>query len=115
MDADKHKETRMEKRRVNALSRTTILIGGAAVIVMGLAGCMSADEQRRANLYEDGGTCADYGAGYGSRVHTSCMLQQQNRRDNEQWLNLERARVSSETARNNVEMLRIMRERRKQQ
>ena len=41
------------------------------------------------------------------------MLQQQQRRDHEQLMNLEKARISSETARNNMEMLEAMRERRR--
>lgn len=77
-----------------------------------LSGCLSAEEQRRADLYQDGNTCTDFGARYGSRSHTECMLRQQQRRDNAQLMNMERARISSETARNNLEMLRLMRERR---
>jgi hypothetical protein len=87
-------------------------IGAAIIVATMLSGCMSAEEQRRANLYQDGNTCGDFGARYGSRSHTECMLRQQERRDNEQLMNMERARISSETARNNLEMLRLMRERR---
>jgi hypothetical protein len=92
--------------------RTLPLLGSLACLVV-LTGCMSSEEQRRANLYEDTGTCSDFGARYGSRSHTQCMLQQQQRRDQEQLLNLEKARISSETARNNLEMLEAMRERRR--
>lgn len=72
---------------------------------------MSAEEQRQTNLYQDSGTCSDFGSHYGSRGPTECMLKQQQRRDREQLLNMERARMSSETARNNLEMLRTIRER----
>jgi hypothetical protein len=87
-------------------------IGATILAAVMLTGCMTAEEQRRANLYEDGGTCAEFGARYGSSSHTECMLRQQERRDKEQLLNMERARISSETARNNLETLRLMRERR---
>jgi hypothetical protein len=92
---------------------STMLSASSAVLVaVTLSGCVSAEEQRRANLYEDGSTCADFGARYGSRSHTDCMLRQQDRRDNEQLMNMERARISSETARNNLEMLREIRRKR---
>ncbi|MEB2847210.1 hypothetical protein GAO09_23780 [Rhizobiales bacterium RZME27] len=91
---------------------TVFVITGMGFAAMMLSGCVSAEEQRHANLYEDAGTCTDFGARYGSRSHTDCMMRQQERRDNEQLLNMERARISSETARNNLEMLRLMRERR---
>ena len=97
---------------MNAVTRTTLLICSIFVLAVALTGCMSAEEQRQTNLYEDGGTCSDFGARYGSQAHTQCMLKQQQRRDHEQLLNMERARISSETARNNLEMLETIRERR---
>jgi hypothetical protein len=103
-----------EKDRMGKFARTSFLIGSAMLFVAALTGCMSAEEQRRADVYTDGGTCSDFGAGYGSRSHTRCMLQQQRRRDHEQVLNMERARISAETARNNLEMLEIIRKRRRQ-
>lgn len=108
----KTKGFQMAKHTTLSGVRTLFAITGMGFAAMMLNGCVSAEEQRRANLYEDGGTCADFGARYGSRSHTECMMRQQERRDHEQLLNMERARISSETARNNVEMLRLMRERR---
>ncbi|MGH6862207.1 MAG: hypothetical protein ACRECY_18305 [Phyllobacterium sp.] len=102
----------MEKFAMNALARMTLLACSSVVLAVALTGCMSAEEQRQANLHEDGGTCSDFGARYGSQAHTQCMLRQQQRRDDEQVLNMERARISSETARNNLEMLKTLRERR---
>jgi len=102
----------MNNFRIHAVAKTMFSIGGAVLVAVTLSGCMSAEEERRAQLYQDGGTCADFGARYGSRSHTDCMLRQQDRRDHEQLMNMERARISSETARNNIEMLRIIRERR---
>lgn len=102
----------MNKFGMNVGTLNALLIGSVVVLATALTGCMSAEERRYANLREDGGTCADFGAGYGSRAHTQCMLRQQQRRDHEQLLNMERARISSETARNNLEMLKLMRERR---
>ena len=103
----------MNKFGINQIARTALLISSAVVLAVSLAGCMSAEEQRQSNLYEDGGTCSDFGARYGSRGYTQCMLKQQQRRDHEQLLNMERARISSETARNNLELLKTMRERRR--
>lgn len=94
--------------------RRTLMKAGILCLSVGLSGCMSAEEQRRADLYRDSDTCTDYGAGYGSRGHTGCMLRQQERRDNEQLINMEKARISAETARNNLETLRLIRERRQQ-
>lgn len=75
---------------------------------------MSAEERRYVNMRKDGATCGNVGAGYGSRAHTQCMLTQQQRRDQKQLLDMERARISSETARNNLEVLKLMEERRRQ-
>ncbi|WP_061933259.1 hypothetical protein [Aureimonas sp. AU22] len=93
--------------------RTALSLAGLLGAALTLAGCMSSEEMRRANLAEDTGTCSDFGARYGSREHTRCMLQQQERRDGEQLIAMEKARISSETARNNLEMLELMRERRR--
>jgi hypothetical protein len=108
------KDERMQMKNTwkSSLPRCMFAIGTTVLAAMTLTGCVSADEQRRADLYEDGGTCADFGAGYGSRSHTDCMLRQQDRRDHEQLRNMERARISSETARNNLKMLREMRRKR---
>lgn len=112
-------ETWSQARMTNPSTKPTVrrilALGGVLLLTVASAGCMSAAEQRRANLDEDSGTCFDFGARYGSRSHTHCMLQQQERRDREQLLNLERARISSETARNNLEMLEVMRERRRRE
>ncbi|WAJ26127.1 hypothetical protein [Antarcticirhabdus aurantiaca] len=95
-------------------ARRLLPLGGVLLVALASAGCLSDGEQRRADLYQDAGTCADFGARPGSHAHTQCMLRQQERRDNEQILALERARISSETARNNLEMLETIRARRRE-
>jgi hypothetical protein len=104
---------RMKKIGITPGGLNAFLIGSVTVMALLLTGCMSTEERRYVNLRDDGRTCAEFGAGYGSRGHTQCMLSQQQRRDQEQLLNMERARISSETARNNMEMLRLIRERRR--
>jgi 1,4-dihydroxy-2-naphthoyl-CoA synthase len=104
---------RMNTFGINTGAFNAFLIGGVAVLAMMLAGCMSAEERRYVKLQQDGTTCANFGAGYGSRAHAECMLTQQQRRDRRQLLNMERARISSETARNNLEVLRLMEDRRR--
>lgn len=101
--------------RIRAATYTALTIGGTVGLALLLTGCMSAQEQQRANLNEDAGACADFGAYEGSRAYTQCMLDQQRRRDMEPLINAERARISAETARNNLEMVRRIRKDREQQ
>ncbi|MBW6425780.1 hypothetical protein KX729_30790 [Rhizobium sp. XQZ8] len=103
----------MNKSAKNPGVFNAFLIGSITVVALSLTGCMSAEERRYVNLQQDGRTCTDFGAGYGSRAHAQCMLSQQQRRDQKQLLNMEQARISSETARNNLEVLKLMEERRK--
>lgn len=110
---NKKVNARMDKFGINPGAFNAFLTGGVAVVAMLLTGCMSAEERRYVNLREDGATCANFGAGYGSHAHAQCMLTQQQRRDQRQLLNMERARISSETARNNLEVLKLMEERRR--
>ncbi|SAI74412.1 Uncharacterised protein [Bordetella ansorpii] len=94
------------------IARLCLSAAAASLATAMMAGCVSAGEQRRADLDQDRGTCADYGAQPGSAGYTRCMLQQQQRRDHEQLLNAERGRISAETARNNLETLRLIRKNR---
>ncbi|MBD9626347.1 hypothetical protein IB279_25700 [Ensifer sp. ENS06] len=89
---------------------TTLSIGSVVFLAFALTGCMSVEEQRRANLYEDEGTCSDFGTRYGSQAYTQCMLQQQQRRDQAQLLAAEQARITSETTLNSLETMRRLRE-----
>lgn len=89
--------------------RTTFSIGVLALTLV-LTGCMSAEEQRRVNLREDDGTCSDFGTQYGSQSYSQCMLQQQQRRDQEGLIAAESIRATSETSLNNLEMMRRLRE-----
>ncbi|HCD84636.1 MAG TPA: hypothetical protein DEQ45_12545 [Agrobacterium sp.] len=97
----------MANLEMKTLSRTAL---GLLALTLALTGCMSAEEQRRANLYQDGNTCANFGSHYGSQSYTQCMLQQQQRRDQEQLLAVETMRATSETSLNNLEVMRRLRE-----
>ncbi|MDV2983777.1 UNVERIFIED_CONTAM: hypothetical protein Q9R58_05595 [Methylobacteriaceae bacterium AG10] len=111
--ARSHGTIGMENHATRLSGRTVLSIGVATILALTLAGCMSAEERRQANLYADTGTCEAYGADYGSCEHAECMLQQQHRRDQRQLMNLEKARIASETARNNMEIIEAIRERRR--
>ncbi|MBL0935416.1 MAG: hypothetical protein IBJ07_11785 [Rhizobiaceae bacterium] len=74
------------------------------MLVVALSGCVSPEQQRQADLYADQGTCAQMGARYGSPAHTNCMLQQQQRRDEEHTRFMQEAYLASEMARNAQEM-----------
>ena len=75
-------------------------IVGAFAVISALSGCVSPQEAQ----YQDENTCARMGATYGSPSHTRCMLQQQQRRDDEMQRFTEQAYLNSEIARNAQEM-----------
>jgi hypothetical protein len=53
-----------------------------ALIALSLAGCMSAEEQRAANLAQDRQQCTDYGFTPGSNAFANCMMTSSMHRDN---------------------------------
>jgi hypothetical protein len=79
-------------------SATTIL--SISLLGLALTACVSSEEQQ----YRDSGTCGSFGAPYGSRAYTDCMLQQQARRDDAQTSSLEQMRLTQEVARNAQDM-----------
>lgn len=87
-----------------AMRRAGLTFGSAVAFALLLSGCVSPEQERQANLYTDQSTCASMGARYGSPAHTRCMLQQQQRRDEEHTRFLQEARLASEMARNAQEM-----------
>ncbi|KAA9384046.1 hypothetical protein [Neorhizobium galegae] len=100
----------MKTNRIARAAKSAISLS-AVLVALTMTGCSTAGEER----YEDSQRCSDHGAGYGSRHHGGCLYMQQHRRDREQLTNMERARINSEQARNNLEMLEIIRERRRHQ
>lgn len=80
--------------------RPAITILSIALLGLIVTGCVSAEEQQ----YRDAGTCESFGAPFGSRAYTNCMLEQQARRDNAQRDTLEQMRLTQEVARNAQEM-----------
>lgn len=76
--------------------RSVITIFSIALLGLAATGCVSAEERQ----YRDANTCQSFGAPYGSRTYTNCMLEQQARRDNAQRESLEQTRLTQEIARN---------------
>lgn len=85
--------------------RSVLSVGLIVLLAVGITGCATTEEQRRTDLQQDIGTCASFGAHYGSPQHTQCMLFQQQRRDAESLEALERARIASEISKNTQEMI----------
>ncbi|MCO5731250.1 hypothetical protein [Rhizobium sp. SSA_523] len=90
----------MQKRPHIHYRRMALMVASLTLLGATLAGCVS-DEERR---YQGASTCESFGAPYGSRAYTACMLQQQGRRDAAQMESLERTRMTQEIARNAQEM-----------
>lgn len=89
-----------------AACRPILTLAMVALLGAGLAACESPEQRRFANLSEDSGTCADFGARQGSRDYTDCMLAQQTRRDNEKLNALERQRIATQNSKDSLEMVR---------
>lgn len=95
--AHSRKEINRMLQRPSAESRQpAITIFSIALFGLAVTGCVSAEERQ----YRDTNTCQSFGAPYGSRAYTNCMLEQQARRDNAQRESLERTRLTQEIARN---------------
>lgn len=75
--------------------RPAVTILSIALVGLALSACVSTEERQ----YRDANTCQSFGAPYGSRAYTNCMLEQQARRDNAQRESLERTRLTQEIAR----------------
>lgn len=89
----------------NPMRRPALALGFVAVLGA-LGACVSPEQKRQANLYQDGATCAEFGARQGSPAYTECMLQQQTRRDNKQRNSLEQTALTTQIARDSQEMSR---------
>lgn len=94
----------MNERGRRAPLQTAPAPGVVVLLVAALGGCVSPAQQTALNAQEDRQTCAAMGAGYGSNAHTQCMLQQQQRRDNEHLIFMEQARIGQEMAQTAREM-----------
>jgi hypothetical protein len=84
-----------------------VLLGFAALLGTAMAGSASAQERGAHN--EDSRICASFGVGHESSENSDCMLTQQRRRDDAPLRAAEQQRLSVETARSKVEMVRGMR------
>lgn len=89
----------MAYHTLTPVPRSVTSLGLAALLGLGLAGCMAGAEQRQVNLQNDANTCANFGARYGSPAYSDCMLAQQRRRDLKQIEELEKTRLTSAIAR----------------
>lgn len=61
--------------------RQTLLIAGAALFSLALAGCETIEDQRREEWYENVRRCAEAGAREGSRAHAECMRRREHHQD----------------------------------
>lgn len=94
----------MYRPQIFSSSRSAVLLG-FALLGATLTGCVSPE----ARLAKDSGTCASFGGSYGSPEYSQCMLAQQERRDNQGLRAAEQARLSTEIARNSMEITRQVR------
>lgn len=96
----------MIKPYFTAMRRPALALGIAVVLSASLGACVAPEQRRQANLYEDGATCAEFGARPGTTAYTECMLTQQTRRDNKQRNSLEQTALTSQIAKDSQEMTR---------
>lgn len=82
---------RVGRKSINVLY--FIVFGSVAI-----SGCATSAEPRYGRLDKDGRTCSEFGARYGSPAYSDCMLAQQRRRDVKRLESLERARLTSQIA-----------------
>lgn len=86
----------MIKTRSARLRPTLMLLGLVATATLGVAASPAEAQSRKQR--EDARTCASFGAPYGSRAFTDCMLEQQRRRDLKQRDTLEQMALTSQIA-----------------
>lgn len=84
--------------RHHSLRRRVVPIA-ATLIAASLSACMASATQRPSDVRKDSRTCERFGAPYGSRAYSDCMLEQQRRRDDKELRTLEKMRMTSELAR----------------
>lgn len=96
----------MPRAYLNRFQRPALALGLVAALGAALGACASPEQRRQANLYQDGATCADFGARPGTAAYTECMLTQQTRRDNKQRNSLEQTALTTQIARDSQEMSR---------
>lgn len=86
-----------------------MLLAASLAILTSLTACQTTQERERAARYDDSQTCIEFGAERGTSEYTSCMLQQQERRDNARLKAAEVQRATAETARDSSEITRRLR------
>lgn len=84
------------KLRVGRKSLNALYFIGIASMAM--SGCATTAEPRYGRIGKDARTCSEFGARYGSPAYSDCMLAQQRRRDVKRLEGLERARLTSQIA-----------------
>lgn len=82
-------------------------LGLVALLSTATAGFATAGD--RGAHKDDSRTCASFGAHYGSREYSKCMLAQQRRRDDAPLIAAEAQRNNAEAAQRNLETVRRMR------
>lgn len=76
------------------------LVSAGFITLMGLAfaGQPAAAKDRHEKLRDDARACRSFGAEYGTRAYSDCMIEQQRRRDAKKLETLEQMRLTSEIA-----------------
>lgn len=92
-----HKVSRSMFRKAG--NRSGLVLGAVTLLSLGLTACATSSDQRSARLQDDANTCAAFGAEFGSKAYTECMLAQQQRRDAKRRESLERTALTSQIAR----------------
>ncbi len=87
----------MTCKYINGMRPALLSICAATVITLGF-GSTEANAKSRKKQREDARTCASFGAYYGTRAYSDCMLDQQRRRDNKQRETLEKMALTSQIA-----------------
>ena len=86
-------------QRALSIRRPVLLSASlVALLSLGFAECMATAQGRNAKHREDARTCERFGARYGTRAYTDCMLDQQRRRDTKKLQSLEESQMLSQLA-----------------
>ncbi|KUM52601.1 hypothetical protein [Rheinheimera sp. EpRS3] len=95
----------MRDTTFRVLARPVILVAVLAILTS-LTACQTTQERERAARSNDSQTCIEFGAERGTSEYTTCMLQQQERRDTAALRAAEVQRANAATTSDNLETVR---------
>ncbi|MBK6413436.1 hypothetical protein [Sphingopyxis sp.] len=79
-------------------NRLALVATGFVVMTLGFAQSEAIAKSQQSKLREDRYTCENFGARYGTRDYTACMLDQQQRRDTKKLRKLEETEIHFQLA-----------------